>query len=136
GWEARAGPGQEGHDAAGVGAPAGTSTAAIAAAAPASATCALHAINVDAKVPHAVAMHAIQVGPALARLLGFTGLPERRRLGLVWAAAGYGALVAVSVTQTAAGRAPFDLGPAAAALTLAGGALPGTAYRARLRALP
>jgi len=51
------------------------------------------------------------------------GLPERRRVGLVWAAAaGYGALVAVSVAQTAAGRAPFDLGAAAAALTLAGAA--------------
>src|SRR5215510_5383833 len=59
------------------------------------------------KVPHAVAMHAIQVLPALAWLLSFTPLAERRRLGLVWAAAaGYGALVAVSVAQTAAGRAP------------------------------
>ena len=96
----------------------------------------LHAINVDAKVPHAVAMHAIQVGPALARLLGFTGLPERRRLGLVWAAAaGFGALVAVSVAQTAAGRAPFDLGPATAALTLGGVALLGTAYGTALLAL-
>jgi hypothetical protein len=33
------------------------------------------------------------------------------------------ALVAVSVAQTAAGRSPFDLGAAAAALTLAGAAL-------------
>jgi hypothetical protein len=88
------------------------------------------------KVPHAVAMHAIQVLPGLAWLLGFAALPERRRLGLVWAAtAGYGALVAVSVTQTAAGRAPFDLGPAIAALSLLGVALLGAAYVAALLAL-
>src|SRR6266542_3304231 len=55
------------------------------------------------KVPHAVAMHAVQVLPALAWLLGFARLPERRRVGLVWAATtGYGALVAVSLLQTAA----------------------------------
>jgi hypothetical protein len=88
------------------------------------------------KVPHAVAMHAIQVLPALAWLLSFTGLAERRRVGLVWAAtAGYGALVAVSVAQTAAGRAPFHLGAAAAALTLAGVALLAAAYGAALLAL-
>ena len=62
-------------------------------------------------------------------------LPERR-VGLVWAAAaGYGALVAVSVAQTAAGRAPFDLGAAAAALTPAGVALLAAAYGAALLAL-
>ncbi len=88
------------------------------------------------KVPHAVAMHAIQVLPALAWLLSFAALPERRRVGLVWAASvGYGALVAVSVAQTAAGRAPFDLGVATAALSLAGVALLGTAFVAALLAL-
>jgi hypothetical protein len=88
------------------------------------------------KVPHAVAMHAIQVLPALAWLAGFAALAERRRVGLVWAAtAGYGALVAVSVAQTAAGRAPFHLGAAAAALTLAGVALLAAAYGAALLAL-
>ena len=87
------------------------------------------------KVPHAVAMHAIQVLPALAWPTGFTGLPERRRLSLVWvAAARYAALVAVRVAQTAAGRAPFDLG-AAAALSLAGAALLAAAYGATLLAL-
>jgi hypothetical protein len=88
------------------------------------------------KVPHAVAMHAIQVLPVLAWLLGFADLRERRRAGLMWAAtAGYGALVAVSVAQTAAGQAPFDLGPAAVALTLAGAALLAAAYTAALLAL-
>jgi hypothetical protein len=85
------------------------------------------------KVPHAVAMHAIQVLPVLAWLVGFADLPERRRLGLVWAAAaGNTALVAASVARTAAGRAPFDLG-AAAALSLADAALFGTAYAAALQ---
>jgi hypothetical protein len=88
------------------------------------------------KVPHAVAMHAIQVLPALAWLLSFAALPERRRVGLVWAASvGYGALVAVSVAQTAAGRAPFDLGVATAAPSLAGVALLGTAFGTALLAL-
>ena len=88
------------------------------------------------KVPHAVAMHAIQVLPALAWLASFADLAERRRLWLVWtAAAGYGALVAVAVAQTAAGRAPFDLGAAVATLSLMGVALLGAAYTAALLAL-
>jgi hypothetical protein len=62
------------------------------------------------KVPHAVAMHAIQVLPGLAWLLSFARLPEGRRLGLVWAGSvGYGALVVVSLLQTTAGLAPLDL---------------------------
>jgi hypothetical protein len=88
------------------------------------------------KVPHAVAIHAIQVLPALAWLLSFAAVGERRRVRLVWAAtAGYGALVAASVAQTAAGRAPFHLGPATAALSLLGVALLGAAYAAALLAL-
>jgi len=73
------------------------------------------------KVPHAVAMHAIQVLPGLAWLLGFAAVGERRRLRLVWAATtGYGALVAVSLGQTAAGLAPLDVGVAATVLSLSG----------------
>jgi hypothetical protein len=88
------------------------------------------------KVPHAVAMHAIQVLPALAWLLGFAPVGERRRRGLVWTATtGYGALVAVSLLQTAAGLAPLDLGAAAAALSLLGVALLGVAFTAALLAL-
>jgi hypothetical protein len=88
------------------------------------------------KVPHAVAMHAIQVLPGLAWLLGFAALPERRRAGLVWAATvGYGALVAVSLAQTAAGLAPLDLGVVAAVLSLLGVLLLGTAFGAALLAL-
>jgi hypothetical protein len=38
------------------------------------------------KVPHAVAIHAIQVLPTLAWLLSLARLPEPHRLALVWAA--------------------------------------------------
>jgi hypothetical protein len=88
------------------------------------------------KVPHAVAIHGIQVLPALAWLLSFADLPERRRVGLVRVAAlGYVALVAVSVLQTASGLAPFDVGAAAAALYLLAVALLGLALVTALLAL-
>jgi hypothetical protein len=81
-------------------------------------------------------MHAIQVLPGLAWLLAFARLAERRRLGLVAAATlGYGALVAVSLLQTAAGLAPLDLGVATAALSLLGLLLLGAAFGAALLAL-
>ncbi|HEX8132199.1 MAG TPA: hypothetical protein VF880_02045 [Actinomycetes bacterium] len=88
------------------------------------------------KVPHAVGIHAIQVLPALAWLLSFAALPERRRLGLVWlAVVGYLALLAVSLLQVATGAAPFDVGVVAAALYLVGVALLGAAFVAALLAL-
>jgi hypothetical protein len=88
------------------------------------------------KVPHAVAMHAIQVLPALAWLLAFAALDERRRLGLVRiAAVGYAALVVVSILQTVTGVAPFDVGPVAAALYLLGVGLLAFALIAALSAL-
>ncbi len=88
------------------------------------------------KVPHAVAIHAIQVLPALAWLLSLAAIDERRRLSLVRAAtAGYLALVAVSLLQTFSGRAPFDVGVATAALYLLGVLLLGTAFLAALLAL-
>jgi hypothetical protein len=88
------------------------------------------------KLPHAVAMHAIQVLPGLAWLLSFAALPERQRLGLVWAATtGYAALVAVSLLQTTAGLAPLDLGVATAVLSLLGVVLLGMAFLAALLAL-
>jgi len=88
------------------------------------------------KVPHAVAMHAVQVLPGLAWLLSFAAVAERRRLGLVGVATmGYVALVAVSLLQTAAGLAPLDLGVAAAVLSLLGLLLLGVASLAALLAL-
>jgi hypothetical protein len=88
------------------------------------------------KVPHAVAIHGIQVLPALAWLLSFAAMPGQRRVGLVRVAVlGYVALVVVSVLQTAAGVAPFDVGVAAAVLYLLGVALLGLALVAALLAL-
>jgi hypothetical protein len=88
------------------------------------------------KVPHAVAIHGIQVLPALAWLLSFAALPEPRRLGLVRVAvAGYVALVVVSVLQTASGVAPFDVDVLAALLYLLGIALLGIALVTAVLAL-
>jgi hypothetical protein len=61
-------------------------------------------------VPHLLALHGLLVLSTLAWLLSFTDWPERRRTGTVQlAAAGYLAMVAVSLSQALAGRAPFDL---------------------------
>jgi hypothetical protein len=88
------------------------------------------------KVPHAVAIHAIQVLPALAWLLSFTTLPERRRLSLmVTATLGYVALVVVSLVQTATGMAPLDVGVVTAVLYLLGVGLLGVAFVVALLAL-
>jgi hypothetical protein len=88
------------------------------------------------KVPHAVAIHAIQVLPTLAWLLSFATLAERRRVRLVGTATlGYVALVVVSVVQTAAGIAPLDVGVIAAVLYLLGVGLLGVAFLAALLAL-
>ena len=81
------------------------------------------------KVPHAVAIHAIQVLPTLAWLLSFTTLGERRRVTLMGIAfLGYVALVVVSLIQTAAGMAPLDVGVVAAVLYLLGVGLLGVAF--------
>jgi hypothetical protein len=88
------------------------------------------------KLPHAMAIHAIQVLPALAWLLTFAALPERRRVGVVGSATlGYATLVLVSMLQTAAGKAPFDVGVAAAMLYLLGIGLLGAAFVATFLAL-
>jgi hypothetical protein len=88
------------------------------------------------KVPHAVAIHGIQVLPALAWLLSFAALTEPRRVGLVRVAVvGYVALVVVSVLQTASGVAPFDVGVVAAVLYLLGVALLGMALVTAVLAL-
>jgi hypothetical protein len=88
------------------------------------------------KLPHAVAIHAIQVLPALAWLLSLATLAERRRTRLVAAATlGYVALLAVSLLQTAVGLAPLDVGVVAAVLYLVGVGLLAAAFVAALLAL-
>jgi hypothetical protein len=62
------------------------------------------------KVPHALTLHAVQVLPLLALLLGLGFLKESRRTSAVLVAAvGYGGLVAVSLGQTFSGLAPLDM---------------------------
>jgi hypothetical protein len=62
------------------------------------------------KVPHAVALHAIQVLPGLAWLLSFTTLVERVRLRrVILATAGYTGLLLVNILQTFRGLAPLAL---------------------------
>ena len=88
------------------------------------------------KVPHAVSIHAIQVLPALAWLLSFAAVDERRRRSLLQIATlGYLALVAVSLLQTATGLAPLDVGVVAAVLYLLGVGLLGAAFVAAILAL-
>jgi hypothetical protein len=79
------------------------------------------------KVPHAVSLHAVQLLPALAWLLGLTGWAELRRTRVVLvAAAGYLGLFAVTVLQTFSGVPTLELEAgvavllAASALALAG----------------
>lgn len=73
------------------------------------------------KVPHAVALHAVQVLPVLAWLLGRSTMVERHRFRVVAAGAlGYAALVGASAAQTFAGRSPLDLSALGALLAVAG----------------
>ena len=73
------------------------------------------------KVPHAVSLHAVQLLPALAWLLGeFSGWAERRRTRVVLvAAAGYLGLFAVTVVQTFSGVPTLELAAGVAVLLVA-----------------
>lgn len=73
------------------------------------------------KVPHAAALHAVQLLPLLAGLLSFAAVPEDRRHRVVATGAfGYVALATASAVQTFSGLAPFDLSVPGAALGAAG----------------
>ena len=76
------------------------------------------------KVPHSVALHALQVLIVLAWLALFTRWDESRRTRVVGAAcAGYSGLLLVSTFQTFSGLAPFDLAPFMGVLVMASTAL-------------
>lgn len=71
------------------------------------------------KVPHAVALHAIQILPLLALLLTLTSMEEAQRRKIVaTAAGGYFGIAAVSALQTFSGLAPFDLTTLAGVIAL------------------
>lgn len=73
------------------------------------------------KLPHAVTLHAVQVLPAIALLLGLSYSSEQRRVKVVLlGATGYVGLIAATVIQTYAGRAPFDAGVGSTAFALIG----------------
>jgi hypothetical protein len=72
-------------------------------------------------VPHALALHGLQVVPVLGWLLLFSRWDERRRTVLVvCAAVGYGAAIGASVAHAAAGRAPFQPSGGTAVMMVAG----------------
>jgi putative effector of murein hydrolase LrgA (UPF0299 family) len=72
------------------------------------------------KVPHAVSLHAVQLLPALAWLLGFTGWSQRRRTWVVLvAAAGYLGLLLVTVVQTFSGVPTLELNAGVAVVLVA-----------------
>ena len=88
------------------------------------------------KVPHAVALHAVQVLPLLALVLGSTMLAERRRTQVVGAGAlGYGLLVVGSMVQTFSGRGPLEPFVMGSLLALTGVAILVAAFAVATRAL-
>ena len=88
------------------------------------------------KVPHAVTIHAAQVLPGIAWLLGLSDWTRTRALRVTAiAVAGYVSLAAVVFLQTFAGRAPIDLLPASGALLLVAATLLGGAGAATVAAL-
>jgi hypothetical protein len=73
------------------------------------------------KVPHAVTLHAVQILPALALVLGLAAFTERRRLRIVAVGAtGYAFLIASTMVQTYDGRGPLDLSVLTSSLALVG----------------
>jgi hypothetical protein len=73
------------------------------------------------KVPHALALHGLQVLVVLAALLERSTLDLKARLrAVVLCAVGYADVLSTSLLQALSGRAPFDLGPAALLVMLFG----------------
>lgn len=90
----------------------------------------------EMKLPHAVALHGVQVLAVLGWLLLFTRWDEARRVRAVAAgAAGYVGLLAVAAWQTFHGLAPFALAPMTALAAAASVALLAGAYAVTLAGL-
>ncbi len=76
------------------------------------------------KLPHAITLHAVQVLPALALLLGLSRYSEERRVRVVLiGAVGYAGVIGAAMIQTYSGSSPFDLGVVSTVVALAGLAL-------------
>ena len=70
------------------------------------------------KVPHALALHGLQVMVVLAALLARSRLDPKARLrAVILCAVGYADLLGTSIAQALGGRAPLDLDPTAWLLT-------------------
>lgn len=73
------------------------------------------------KVPHAFTLHAVQVLPALALLLGLSDNSEARRIRIVLlGAAGYAVLIASTAVTTYSGEGPLELAVLTSVLGLVG----------------
>jgi hypothetical protein len=89
----------------------------------------------ELKVPHAVALHGLQVLGLLALIFERSRLAEDQRLRIAIAAiAGYTIALGVSVIQAFDGRGPVDFAPLTLVGAMAAMALLGVAYLAALRA--
>ena len=89
----------------------------------------------EMKVPHGVALHALQVLGGLALILERTALSDTRKMQIVLVAiAGYMDALGVATIQTFSGRAPLDLGVLALVGAVAAVLLLLLAYVAALRA--
>jgi hypothetical protein len=89
----------------------------------------------EMKLPHAVALHGLQVIGVLALILERTPLSEARRLQIVvLAIAGYTDALGVATIQTFGGHAPLDLAPLTLVAGLAALVLLALAYASALRA--
>ena len=76
------------------------------------------------KLTHAITLHAVQVLPALALLLGLSEGSERHRLRTIGlGAVGYAGVIGGAAIQTYSGVSPSDLRVGSAAVALAGLAL-------------
>ena len=89
----------------------------------------------ELKVPHAVALHGLQVMGFLVLILERTHLPESRRVAVVIVAiAGYADALGVTVIQAFRGRGPLDLAPVTLLGAVAAVVLLFLAYASALRA--
>jgi len=88
------------------------------------------------KLTHAITLHAVQVLPALALLLGLSETSEGHRVRIVvLGAVGYAGMIGAAAMQTYGGVSPLDVSVWSTAVALAGLALLGAAGLIAVRGL-